>query len=95
MCNLEFLNVYEEPIDLSSPMLEDDRNRVFHTQREKRSYEGMKEKIRLANLQISKLKKKARKHVVEKINFDRIKALWELERVSKPETVSSEAHFFT
>ena len=32
---------------------------------------------------------------MEKINFDRIKALWELGRVSKPETVSSEAQFFT
>ena len=35
----------------------------------------MKEKLRLANLQIARLEKKARKHVVEKINFDRIKAL--------------------
>ena len=76
-------------------MPEGDRNRVFNTQREKRSYEGIKEKLRLANLEIAKLKKKARKHVVEKIKFDRIKALWELERVSKPETVSSEAQFFT
>ena len=60
----EVSNDYEEPIDLSSPMLEDDRNRVFHTQREKSSYEGMKEKLRLANLQIARLEKKERKHVV-------------------------------
>ena len=59
--------------------------------REKSSYEGIKEKLRLANLEIAKLKKKARNFFVEKINFDRIKAPWELERVSKPETVSSEA----
>lgn len=91
----EVSNVYEEPIDLSSPMLEDDRNRFFHTQREKSSYEGMKEKLRLANIQIAKLEKKAIKHVVDKIKFDRIKALWELERVSKPKTVSSDAQFFT
>ena len=44
----EVSNVYEEPIDLSSPMPEDDKNRVFNTQREKSSYEGMKEKITLA-----------------------------------------------
>ena len=91
----EVSNDYEEPIDLSSPMLEDDRNKVFQTQREKISYEGMKEKLRLDNLRIARLDKKARKHVVEKIKFYRIKALWELERVSNPETISSEAHFFT
>ena len=91
----EISKYYEEPMDFSSPMLEDDRNGVFHTQREKRSYEGMKEKLRLANLQIARLEKKVREHVVEKINFDRIKALWELERVSKPEIVSTEAQFFT
>ena len=86
----EVSNFYEEPIELSSPMPEDERNRVLNTQREKSSYEGIKEKLRQANLEIAKLKKKARKHVVEKTKFDIIKALWELERVSKPE-----AQFFT
>ena len=76
-------------------MPEGDRNRVFNTQREKSNYEGIKENLRLANLEISKLKKKARAHVVEKTNFNRIRALWEVEKVSKNETVSSEAEYFT
>ena len=80
----EVSNVYEEPIDLSSPMPEGDRNIVFNTQREKSSYEEIKEKLRLANLEIAKLKKKARRNVVEKSNFNRIRVLWEVERVSKP-----------
>ena len=91
----EVSNFYKEPIDLSSPMPEGDRNRVFNTQREKRSYEGIKEKLRLANLEIAKLKKKSRAHVVEETNFNRIRALWEVEKLSKTETVSSEPQYFT
>ena len=77
----EFLEVYEEPIELSSPMLEGDKNRVFNTQTEKSSYEEIKERLRLSNLEIVILKKKARRHAVEKTNFNRIRALWEVERV--------------
>ena len=51
--------------------------------------------MRFANLEIAKLKKKAITHVLEKTNFNRIRALWEVERVSKIETVSSEAQYFT
>ena len=57
----EISNVYEEYIDLSSPMPEDDRNRVFHTQREKSSYEGIKEKLRLDNLEIVSLRREQEK----------------------------------
>ena len=38
----EVSNVYEDPIDLSSPMPEGDKNRVFNIQREKSSYEEIK-----------------------------------------------------
>ena len=91
----EFSNFYEEPIDLSSPMPESDKNRVFSTQIEKSSYEEIEEKLRLANFEISRLKRKARTRATEKTNFNRIKALWEIERVSKPKTISSEAQYFT
>ena len=51
--------------------------------------------MRVANFKIAKLKRKERRHVAEKTNFNKIKALWEVERVSKPEIVSSEAQYFT
>ena len=76
-------------------MPEADKNRVFHTQTEKSSHEEIEEKLRLAKFEIAKLKRKERRHATEKTNFNRIKALWEVERVSKLETVSSEAQYFT
>ena len=60
-----------------------------------RSYEEMEERLKLANYEISRLRKRARRHAAENTNFMRIKALWELEMVSKPETISSEAQYFT
>ena len=72
-----------------------DKNRVFHTLTERSSHEEIEEKLRLANFEIAKLNRKARRHAVGKKNFNRIKALWEVERVLKPETISSEAQYFT
>ena len=77
----EDANFFEEPINISSPMLGEDRNRVFNTQREKSSYEEVKDKLRLANIEIDKLKKKVRMHAVERSKFERLKGLWELEKV--------------
>jgi len=90
----EDANFFEEPINISSPMLEEDRNRVFNTQREKSSYEEVKDKIRLANIEIDKLKKKVRMHAVERSNFERLKGLWELEKVSNIESISSQDQFY-
>jgi len=36
-----------------------------------------------------------RRHAIEKKNFKWVKALWEVEKVSKPEIVSSETQYFT
>ena len=49
----------------------------------------------ITNLEIDNLKKKERRHIVEKTNFNIIRALWEVGRISKPETVSSEVQYFT
>ena len=55
----------------------------------------MEEKLKSANYEIFKLKKRARKHAIEKTNFKRMKALWEGDKVSKPKIISSEAQYFT
>ena len=55
----------------------------------------MEERLKAANNEIAKLRVRAREHVVEKINFKRMKALWEAEKVSKPEVVNSENQYFT
>jgi len=85
----------EEPIVPPSPMHGDDRNRVVNTQEEENSYEEVKKKLKLTNLEIAKFKKRARKHVAKKANFNRMKALWEAEKASKPEVVSRKAQYFT
>ena len=90
----EDANVFEEPINISSPMLEEDINRVSNTQREKSSYEEVKDKLRLENIEIDKLKKKVRMHAVERSNFERMKGLWELEKVSNIDSISSQDQFF-
>ena len=82
-------------IDLSSPIPEGDNNRVFFTQTKRTNYEEMEERLKSANYEISRLRKIARRHAAEKTNFKRIKALWELEKFFKPETISSEAQYFT
>lgn len=87
--------VQEELIDLSSPISEGEKNKVFPTQTGKTSYEEMEGRLRVANNEIARLRMRARSHATEKTDFKRIKALWEVEKVSKLEIVSSEAQYFT
>ena len=54
----ESATVFEETTNASSQMPEEDRNRVFKVQKEKRSCEEVKNKLRLENNEIEKLKKK-------------------------------------
>ena len=90
----EDASVFEEPINTSSQILEEDKNRVFNIQRERSIYEEVKEKLRLANIEIDKLKKKVRIHAVERSNFERLKGLWELEKVSNIESTNNQDQFF-
>lgn len=76
-------------------MHEYDRNKAVGTQEEENNYEEVKNKLKLANVEIAKLKKRARKHAIEKVNFNRMKALWEGERISKPQAVRRKAQYFT
>lgn len=54
--------------------------------------EGM---LRATNNEIARISMRARRHAAKKIDFKRVKALWEVEKVSKPEIVSSEIQYFT
>ena len=88
-------DVQEELIDLSSPIPEGDKNKVFSTQTEKASYKEMEERLRAANNEISRLRMRSRRHAAEKIDFKRIKSLWEVEKVSTPEIVNNETRYLT
>ena len=90
----EYAIVFEEPINTSSQIFEEDRNKVLNTEKEKTSYEEVKDKLKLANVEIDKLRKKVRMHAVERSNFERLKGLWELEKVSNSESISSQDQFF-
>ena len=48
----EASTIQEELIDLSSPIPEGDKNRVFSTQTKKVSYEEMEERLRAANMKL-------------------------------------------
>jgi len=50
---------------------------------------------KLAKFEITRLKKMARKHAIEKVDFNKMKALWEHEKNSKPQAVSRKAQYFT
>ena len=73
-------------------MPEEDRNRVFNIQKEKSSYEDVKDKLRLENNEIDKLKKNVRVHAEEREKFERMKGLWELEKNPNPELINSQAN---
>lgn len=63
----EISGFYEEPLVPVVPpslMHEDDRNRAVDTQEEENSFEEVKKKLKLSNLEISQLKKRARKHAI-------------------------------
>ena len=50
---------------------------------------------KLAKFEIARLKKRERKHAIEKVDFNKMKALWEHEKNSKPQVVSRKAQYFT
>ena len=55
----------------------------------------MEEMLKAANNEIARLRVRERRHAAERTYFKRIKALWEDEKVSKPEIINSEAQYFT
>lgn len=91
----EAFAIQEELIDLPSLRPKGDKNVVPTTQTEKSSYEVMEERLKAANNEIARLRVRGGEHAAKRTNFKRMKALWEAEKVSKPEIVSSETQYFT
>ena len=94
----EVAELHEEPVvpsKTSSQLHKDDRGKAVITYQDECGFEEVKKKLNLANLEISKIKKKARKHVFKEANFKKMEALWEDKTVSIPEVVSCHAQYYT
>jgi len=83
------------PSKTSSQLHKNDRGKVVITQQEECSFEELKKKLKLANIEISKLRKTSRKHAIKEPYFNKMEALWEDKIVSIPELVSCLAQYFT
>lgn len=55
----------------------------------------MKNKLKLANLEIARLKKTSRKHAIKEAHFSKMEALWEDKTISIPEVVDCHAQYYT
>ena len=51
--------------------------------------------MRLANLEIARLKKASRKHAIKEAHFDKMQALWEDKTFQIPEVVDSNTQHYT
>ena len=51
--------------------------------------------MRLANLEIARLKKASRKHAIKEAHFNKMEALWEDKTISIPEVVDCNAQYYT
>lgn len=94
----EISKFLEEPlVPLVQPSLihKDDRNKAVGTQEEECSFEEVKKKLKSANFEIAQLKKRARKHAIEKSNFKRVKSICKDVKVPRHELVDSHAQYFT
>jgi len=83
------------PSETSSQLHKDDRGKAVITQQEECSFEEVKKKLKLANLEIAKLRRASRKHAMKEANFNKMEALWEDKIVSISEVVSCHAQYFT
>lgn len=71
------------------------RGKVVISQQEKCSFEELEKKLKLANLEISKLKKISKKHAIKEDYFNKMEALWEDKTISIPEVVNFHAQYYT
>ena len=55
----------------------------------------LKKKLKLANLEIAKLRKTSRKHAIKEAYFNKMEALWEDKTISIPEVVNFHAQYYT
>ena len=62
---------------------------------EEYSVEELKKKLKLANLEIAKLKKASRKHAIKEAHFNKMEALWEDKTIQIPGVVDCHAQYYT
>ena len=82
-------------VDVSSPIVEHAASRKMKEKEEVTECQHLEEKLRLANQEIAMMRKRARKHSVEKTEFKKMKELWEGQSGSRSEIPSSAEQFFT
>ena len=81
--------------ETSSQLHKNDKGKAVISQQEECSFEELKKKLKLANLEITKLRKTSRKHEIKEAYFNKMEALWEDKTISIPEVVSCHAQYFT
>lgn len=89
----EVAKAHEEPMTTSvtpSQLHKNDKGKAIIPQ-EEYSVEELKKKLKLANLEIAKLKKASRKHEIKEAHFNKMEALWEDKTISIPEVVDCHA----
>ena len=88
---------HEGPVtsrETSSHLHKNDRGKAVIFQ-EECSIEELKKKLKLANLEIAKLRKTSRKHAIKEAHFNKMEALWEDKTISIPEVVNCHAQYYT
>lgn len=81
------------PLETSSQLHEELKNTIIP--QEEYSVEELKKKLRLANLEIARLKKASRKHAIKEAQFNKMEALWEDKTFSIPEVVDCNTQYYT
>ncbi len=81
-------------LETSSQLHKEDRGRAIIPP-EEYSVEELKNKLRLENIEISRLKKASRKHAIKEAHFDKMQALWEDKTFQIPEVVEFNTQYYT
>ena len=94
----EVTKFHERPMGsskTSSWLHKNDRGKAVISQQEECSFEELKKKLKLANLEIAKLRKTSRKHAIKETYFNKMEALWEDKTISVLEVVNCHAQCYT
>lgn len=93
----EVTKSYEGPVassETSSQLHKNDRGKAIISQ-EECSFEDLKKKLNLGNLEIAKLRKTSRKHAIKEAYFNKMEAFWEDKTISIPEVVNCHVQYYT
>lgn len=93
----EITKTHDRPVtslQSSSQLHKEDKGKEIIPQ-EEFSVEELKNKLRLVNLEIYRLKKASRKHAIREAHFHKMQALWDDKTVQIPEVVNCNALYYT